>query len=193
MTCYMPTAVTISILQMLRLKCAKRGRGLQAMHLELNWGQRVTETFKAWDLPPIQCLLDDPQKYQVKRDSVIKPAAHSTQLCHPPAAVLNDQEAASFAVPGVRSPFPASVTSLWLFPAVAQQCFCSPNDRSVVSLLGSTQASLSPPLWCSADILPGDLRLFFKPWWSSKLQSLQTDLKLILFMQLHELLIPKLL
>lgn len=39
-------------------------------------------------------------------DWFMKPAAHSTQLCHPPAAVLNGQEAASFAVLEVYSPFP---------------------------------------------------------------------------------------
>jgi len=40
----MPTAVTISILQMLRLKRAKKeADGRKRRH----WGQTVTETFKA--------------------------------------------------------------------------------------------------------------------------------------------------
>jgi len=127
----MPTAVTISILQMLRLKRAKKeADGRKRRH----WGQTVTETFKAWALLPVQFLMHDPQEHQGETDSVIKPAAHSKQLCHPPATVLNGQEAASLAVLGGHSPPltpPKSHPSV--FPTVAQQRFCSPDGKSVVS------------------------------------------------------------
>lgn len=152
----MPPAVIISILQVLNLKCPKRGREAQAMCSELNWGQTMRRS------KPEICSLYSFYCMTLRNTRLKRTASWSLKLrTHSSVTLLLQYWMAKKLSHLQVCYLPPQVPSFWLFPAVVQQCSWSPEGRSVVSFLGSTQASHSPPLWCSPNVSPGDSRFFF--------------------------------
>lgn len=155
----MPPAVIISILQVLNLKCPKRGREAQAMCSELNWGQTMRHSkpeicslysFYCMTLRNIRLKRTASWSLRLRTHSS-SPSWCSTEwprnclICKCVTCLPKSHPSDSFQQWSNNAPGP-------------QKAF--PSGK--VSFLGSTQASHSPPLWCSPNVSPGDSRFFFQ-------------------------------